>query len=580
MHKPTGILIQTLPGHVAPTDLIDRAIKDFPNVSGYAVALKEEGEEYFELISQVYNAPVKRDAFDDMQLKTSDALTTFFFGGPVPGGVEDVQPFLLVKGPDWTDSAEPGAVQQGPPMLVGYFVGDFSGYADPKSGHSPEHNAAAQLGKKLQEISSKSGNDLDVLVTHLRSPAFKKEAEALFNKEGTIILMDADGEVHSYGNVSIDQLEWGYHTAFPVAEVKAAPVPEATAPKKKNRFNLGGAPATAVEPDASIVAAASTAQQATEASKTSVPATGTPKNRFSQGGKPTTVAAEAAATAPKTSTTPTKAVEKEFVYAHPIAMSNNKVKDWYQKFTGTYPEKFKECPVVQIRMEAWKKTNQRFRDQAVVIDETTIKDFRTLGTVISQEKLTPASVVEAKAAGEFPITSGKDIKEQRKDVAPHHVSAVSAEMLPIISPESRGKIHMMMKAGTLLKTVDASSVEVLDPKMINELEQKFPSFGQLLGMDGFTITDRWSFEMLCKLCRELPDAGAKLLFDYRLDSMKGRAAQLIATGKPINGQILDSSGKPITSQRLPDAEVDVTGKTETVAAQPKKNRFNMGAKVA
>lgn len=559
MHEKSILLITTKPGQVAPTDLIDRAIQEFTFNSGFAVALKEEGSEFLELISETYSSAPTRESFDDTMLSTSDAFAAFSFGKVKAENDEDIQPFLLVKGPDYSMAEAPNELLEGPPALVAFLVGNYSAYEKKDSGHSAEYNAAQQLGAKLQAIFDKSEYDLGKVSEHIRSAAFKKEAEALYSGEGLILLMDADGEVTKFGNATIEELEWGW--AYPplAKAVEAAPI---TVTKRANRFLKGAATAEVPSPAPAKVE---------ELPKASVPAAGKASSRFTaESAKPTSVVAAAAAeVAPKAATAVKPPADNlpDIIYAHPPHnMSNNKSKEWYQAMTGTYPDGFKDKtkPTVAIRKEVWLKAKNHFRTNAVRVDPSLIgkdgvvKSFQEL----DKTKLAAPAVAEAKAEGQFP-SKGSEVKAAVKDTAPHNVSAsVTAEKLPILGPDARNKIKLMLERGTLLKFVDGNSAEVLDPKALNDLEKTLTSFNEAFGVTGFEMTDRWSYESLCKLARELPEAAAKLIHDYRLDSMRHRAGKIAAPA----GTIVDTGGAPITSKKTPDLEVDVT------AAAPEKKR--------
>lgn len=532
MHK-SGVLIYKNAGQVIPTDILDKVIKDFGKSSGWALAAKEEGEEFSQISSQQYASAVVRDKFDEFHLQVMDFPVSFFFGKETKN-VEHVQPFLLVKSPD------------GQPAMVGFFIGDFVGYADKDKNHTPEYNVAKHVSGWLQRVFDDTEGNLEALRTHVQQASFKTEIEKLYSKTGTILLLDADGEIFTFGNESIDQHDWGWHTSY-LEAVAAAPVAAPAA--KKSRFGGYGSPAPVATEQP---AAATSAPAATPATATSVPAAG--KSRFGGSQKQVVKPVNEPSIKgemPPPPKTDTKILGSEMVWVAPnMGLSLNKAKKFYEHLTGTYPADWKDKPAIQISKEVYDRNVQKMKNQGILVDPKALKDFRTAGTIHKTKNPPGVYDVPKEPAAEVAPKRGSEIAAQRatapaKDVAPHTVGkSVSDQRLLVLSPETKAKLKLMMDQGTLVKTVDVNSIVVHSPEQLENMGKLAPSMAESMGMDGFTVTDQWDNEMIYKLCRELPEAAARLLVDYRLAWLKVKAGMSKVDDKP---KILDATGAPVSS---------------------------------
>ncbi len=509
-----------------PGNLIADIAKHYGQSWGFTIVAKsaaEGADDFLHIHSETHNNQVDVKKFEDFQTDLLEHEAIFTFSGKVNDG-EDIQPFLLVQH------------DNGEPILMGTFIGDFSAYAPKKTNRDPAwHYAMEVLAPKLQEIYDGSDEGLELLQKHVRSEAFKKDLEKSWQKEGTILFHDIDGEVVTISNQKTITDEFGWHTPIIIPEPVKVEAPAPQVSKKDARFGSNrGSPA----------AAASTSTPITSTSVPQVTPKPTAKDaRFGSGSRPPAVHNVGATVHVDVKGTDTALAapagkDTDIIWVSPPAqMSNNKMKNWYQERTGTYPDGWKSGVAVGIEKSVWDKLSAAKRAIGVVHKEqpgAKPKDFPKAheSTAIAD------ALAEAKktGTGSFPAR-GSEIAAQRKDVATHHVG-VTAEIVPIIGPEARGKINLMMNQGTLLKTLDPNSVEVTDPRLMNNMEQKVPLFYEALGMVDSSTIDRWSYEQLCKLGRELPDALAKLCFDYRMADLNHRNAH----------KILDASGQPIKSE--------------------------------
>lgn len=552
--QKSGVLIYKNSKEVIPTDILDKVIKDFGKSSGWALAAKDEGEEYSSISSQQYASAVLRDKFDEFHLQVMDFPVIFYFGKETKN-VEHVQPFLLVKSPD------------GQPAMVGFFIGDFIGYADKDKNHTPEYNVAKHVSGWLQRVFDDTEGDLEALRTHVQQASFKTEIEKLYSKTGTILLLDADGETFTFGNESIDQHDWGWHTSY-LEAVAAAPVAAPAA--KKSRFGGYGSPAPVATEKPAVAASAPSAAPAA-APVASVPAAGK-SSRF--GGSQKQVVKPVNEPSIKSEMPPppktdTKILGSEMVWVAPnMGLSLNKAKKFYEHLTGTYPEDWKDKPAIQITKEVYDRNQQKMKNQGIVVDPKALKDFRTAGTIHKTKNPPGVYEVPKEPVAEANPKRGSEIAAQRaaastKDVAPHVVGkSVSDQRLLVLSPETKAKLKLMMDQGTLVKTVDVNSIVVHSPEQLENMGKLAPTLAESMGMDGFTITDQWDNEMVYKLCRELPEAAARLLVDYRLAWLKVKAGMAKVDDKP---KILDASGTPVSSAKIEEPA--------TAPAAKKHSRF-------
>jgi hypothetical protein len=115
------------------------------------------------------------------------------------------------------------------------------------------------------------------------------------------------------------------------------------------------------------------------------------------------------------------------------------------------------------------------------------------------------------------VADTKPVDSKPKDVEPKHIPVADKpkenpqeHKIPIISVGAKKDI-----IDKFLKTVDTNSAEILDPKNIQSLENRLPTFCEQVGLKGLEETFRWSFKSLVELGEISKEALATLLMNYR-----------------------------------------------------------------
>lgn len=152
------------------------------------------------------------------------------------------------------------------------------------------------------------------------------------------------------------------------------------------------------------------------------------------------------------------------------------IKKWYRNnaMNGVLPQNWAERPEVPLKRGVVKS----FKDIVPVVAST---------EPIKQDNIKP------------------------KDTAAKHIPAPDPKpQVPIIPAAHKKDI-----VDRFLKTVDTNSQEIIDPKVIQALEDKLPTFCEQVGLKGLEETFRWSFKSLRELAEISPDAVVTLLMNYR-----------------------------------------------------------------
>ena len=117
-----------------------------------------------------------------------------------------------------------------------------------------------------------------------------------------------------------------------------------------------------------------------------------------------------------------------------------------------------------------------------------------------------------KSLQEIPQPKPKDTENKHVPVTPAPKPAENPQehKVPIIPASHKKDI-----VDRFLKTVDINSQEIMDPKQIQSLENKLPTFCEQVGLKGLEETFRWSFKNLVELGEISKEALATLCMNYR-----------------------------------------------------------------
>jgi len=162
------------------------------------------------------------------------------------------------------------------------------------------------------------------------------------------------------------------------------------------------------------------------------------------------------------------------------------IKKWYRNnaLQGVLPVNWSERPEVPLKTRP----------------SQTVKSFKELPQIASTESIKP------------------------KDTAPKVVVPAVAQTLPTKTPVEHPQEHKVPIIPAehkkdiidrFLKTVDTNSQEIVDPKTIQSLENKLPTFCEQVGLKGLDETFRWSFKSLVELGEMSKEALATLAMNYR-----------------------------------------------------------------
>lgn len=121
-----------------------------------------------------------------------------------------------------------------------------------------------------------------------------------------------------------------------------------------------------------------------------------------------------------------------------------------------------------------------------------------------------------------PLKSFQDIPKETvapAKEAPQEQPNADVPLTPIISPSDKKMIEdMISSGGSIGRLIDASSKELAeDPKKLQEMEKKWPSFAEQIGLAdfGLDVVNDWPLTAFEVLVAESPHAAAVLLMNFR-----------------------------------------------------------------
>lgn len=190
----SGVIIEKKEGHVLPRELVEDALKMFPNSVG-AATIKDGS---LHLIRQ--QATFDLDEFIKKQDQLKDTRTIFYFGRNDGSYMdEDLQPIVVLE-------------DEGDPILVAFLEGDFPG-GPPKTVHSNEyHLVDGYLAEKMEALWDLCDGDMEKMMAMMDKPATRKEMQNTWGAGGgTIVLMAVTGDMVVFSqNPDRIEGEWGW----------------------------------------------------------------------------------------------------------------------------------------------------------------------------------------------------------------------------------------------------------------------------------------------------------------------------------------------------------------------------------
>jgi hypothetical protein len=346
----------------------------------------------------------------------------------------------------------------GVPKIIAFIEGNFPGHAKTDSALPPEYHMVHEVLKdKFQGLYDMVDGDLTKLMETVKKPFFRKEMLLNSVSRGNITIVAANGESVSFvqGDTQAE-FPWGWtsNTHGYVAEGKKEPPKE---PPKKAMFEKIG--------------------------KSTVREKATPSSP---------AAAEAAASAPKAETAVIKnyTTKKEKPPAH---LSRKDKGNWYKHKIGYKPKGWENAVSVDVYVDP----------QGKVMSFSQVKALGTEAIGVMQLAKNPERDKD---------TETENLPETKMTNAPAAgEKAVTTEVLPLMSPDSRKYVQNMMKDAGVQKTISENADMILKPDKVQQQEAKFADFAKQLG-DKVDITDfiKWSYEMRLKLAQERPDASANM----------------------------------------------------------------------
>lgn len=329
------------------------------------------------------------------------------------------------------------------PLLVAFLEGKFSSYEQVNASHPAATIFVRDyLMPKLQDMYDMADGDMLKVMAAVNKPFFKKEITSIVVPDSSITLVSCTGETLSFSqSSSAAEHKWGW-----TSRSFDKPTPKEEPAKPRNAFSKG---------------ARSTVREAAPTGPTvPSPAPGVTEK----------VATDIAA-AKKYTIAKWKPEEK---------MNRGSKKDAYKGRIGYLPVGWDDNVEVEVVHDHTGKLIPFREMQRLGFSVLNIKNkLQNPPAVNGQDKDVDTKFTEVIAP--TPTSKG-----------------VTAEILPILSPEQRKKIQGILADAKVQKVIDENADIVNDPNKIKELEAQIPSFAKQIGRDGMN-TCVMSFDMIAEL---------------------------------------------------------------------------------
>lgn len=462
-----GTIVQRKANTFIPNEYLEKVLAANPNCWGAATVKGGElhlnsGEDGTEL-----------EFIQDAMKVWSDQDITFYFGhADAALNKADIPPYILIVEKDGEEEI---------PKIVGFFDGNFPAFDKGGSSHPPEYHLASDyLVPKLEGLMELCDNDLDKVTAQLQKPHFKKELLLTSVSRGTITLVCANGVALTFAQSDLAaEFPWGWVSN--THGYKAEAVKEPEKPVKKPSMFAGKSTVREKVGERLDPIAEKTKQLAAGAAQVE----GFPKGAVSE-----KQLAEAVAAAKTDTTVKGYSVKK---WKPSTGASRSQKKDQYKMRIGYLPRGWTDGIEVDVYYDP---------DGKIM----TFSQVKSLGMqaagVISLAKNPPA----------------------HKDVEPHEVKssdtlpvekAVTAEVLPIMSPDTRKHINAMRNDPKVQKIIAENADIITDPAKVQAIEAKYADFARQVGAKSIDEFLLWSYEMFLELSKAKPEGAATLCWTFR-----------------------------------------------------------------
>lgn len=449
-----GTIVQRRADTFIPNEYLEKVLEANPNCWG--AAMIDAGE--LKLNSGEEGATL--EFIQETMKAFADKDITFYFGhADAALSSVDIPPHELIVKQDGEEVI---------PQIVGFFDGNFPSYDKPGSSHPPEYHLAVDyLIPKLQGLAEMADGDLDKVTAQLQKPYFKKELLLTSVSRGTITLVCANGVCLTFAQSDLSaDFPWGWVSNTHGYATAAAPKTEEK-PKRPSMF-----------------AGKSTVREAA------------PKPAPDNVTTATKALAEAVA-APKTETT---IIEKYVVKSErpPAHHSRRERKDWYPTRMGYRPA-------------GWEKN--------IAIDVV----YEKVGDKLKLMTFSQIKALGPQAIKVLDLLKNNPPKDSGKDTEPDHIPetksetgpAVTTEMLPIMSPDTRKHIKQMMADPAIQKIIAENATMITDPAKVQGIEAKFADFARQVGATSIDDFLKLDYEQLFNLGKDRLDGLAVLCWSLK-----------------------------------------------------------------
>lgn len=342
--------------------------------------------------------------------------------------------------------------EQEEPKLVAFLEGNFPGYAQKDSSHPPEYHLVNDvLIPKFEGLFEMADGDIDKLMENLKKPHFKKELLLTSVSRGTITLVASNGVCLSFAqNDLAREFPWGWTS---------------------NHYDFGG-----------------TAQKDLPKKKPGMFSRSTVREKANV--EPSPAIAEAVK-APETGGAAIKnyTVKEDRPGTH---LSRSDKKDWYKSRIGYCPQGWEKSPKVNV----------------YVGPDNKVLTFSQMNKALGLEA---AGLIKM---ANNPTRPGKDVdpdKVESQETLPAESKAVTAAVLPIMSPKSREGVNDIRNKDGYKKIIAENAEAINDPKQAEGYETKFVDFAKQMGVKSMQEFACWDFEMRYELAKSNPQAAATMM---------------------------------------------------------------------
>lgn len=381
---------------------------------------------------------------ETMESLPLDDITFCFYAGDKALNMDDINPFVLLKG-----------------QVVAFVSGEFPGYDKPTSSKSSEFFFAHEyLKPKLEMLSELVDGNLEKIVSAISKPNFKTDALNNAPSHAVITMMCADNTTISFAKTEdAAEYPWGWvsHNLGYAKAKKDDKKEGEDKPQKKGMFS-----------------SRSTVREKVGSAGQAQPAAPEPKPEKSDAVTATAEALKANALANYT-------VKKGIL--PPEHLNRKERGKWYVNRIGYKPDKYDQGRGVPIDLYVDPKGQVM-----------TLSDVKKLG--MSAAKL-PSRSLPPRTSGD---TETEHIQHGQMDNAPPAgEKSVLMERLPVMSPKARQHFEAYLKEAKVQKKIAENADIITDPTHVQAIEKKFAGFATQMGWKDMGDICKLSYDMCVEL---------------------------------------------------------------------------------